>query len=103
MSVHELKTQTRWLDRVLTGEKRAEIRKHDRDFQVGDILHLVEVDTCGHRVWTSGGRDSRGRFVAEHQRHADVRVTHVLLGAHAAGIDSDHCLLSIELVEGGAA
>ena len=97
MATHELKTRTRWLDRVAAGEKRAEVRRHDRDFQVGDTLHLVEVDDYGYTVWTRGVRDLRGRFIGMHQRSVDVRVTHVLLGAHADGIDDDCCLLSVEL------
>lgn len=47
MSTHDLKIQTRWLDRVLSGEKRAEIRSHDRDFQVGDVIAFTEVANDG--------------------------------------------------------
>lgn len=108
MSTHELKTRTPWFNRVASGEKRAEIRKHDRDFQVGDLLRLIEVGQDGFRksTWVPAGRDAQGRFTAGYYHEAPpvlARITHVLLGAQADGIDDGYCLLSIELVEDGAA
>lgn len=107
MATHELKTRTPWFNRVASGEKRAEIRKHDRDFQVGDLLRLVEVDQNGYRrtTWVPEGRDDRGRFTAGYSREhvQTARITHVLPAAQADGISDGYCLLSIELVEGGAA
>ena len=37
---HELKIQQCYLDRILSGQKRFEIRFNDRDFQVGDYMRL---------------------------------------------------------------
>lgn len=42
---HDLKTIQPYFDALKTGQKRFEIRKNDRDFQVGDYLHLQEYDT----------------------------------------------------------
>lgn len=101
MSVHVLKIKPQWLDRVLAGEKRAEIRKHDRDFQVGDTLHLMRLDQWGRvqREWVE--RDERGRFV---NKFVDVEpvvafITHVLDGRMVDGLADDYCLLSIEVEE----
>ena len=106
MTTHDLKIRTPWFNRVAAGEKRAEIREHDRDYQVGDLLRLIEVGESGYPVttWVPEGRDARGRFTAGYlQRHIlTARITHVLPGAQTDGILSDHCLLSIELVAGGA-
>lgn len=41
---HELKCNTEYFNRILWGQKTFEIRKNDRDFQVGDILILREFD-----------------------------------------------------------
>lgn len=41
---HELKTLPRYFERVLTGEKTFELRKNDRDFQVGDQISLLEFN-----------------------------------------------------------
>jgi ASC-1-like (ASCH) protein len=36
--VHSLKIEDKYLERLVSGEKKAEIRYNDRDYQVGDIL-----------------------------------------------------------------
>ena len=41
--IHELKTEKKYYDRVVTGEKKFELRKNDRDFQVGDEIILIEM------------------------------------------------------------
>jgi len=40
--VHELKVDQRWFERVWKGEYQHEIRKADREFQVGQTLWLRE-------------------------------------------------------------
>ena len=40
MKKHELKLDTKYFDDVKSGKKDFEIRKNDRDFEVGDILEL---------------------------------------------------------------
>lgn len=40
MKTHELKLDIKYFDDVKTGKKNFEIRKNDRDFEVGDILEL---------------------------------------------------------------
>jgi hypothetical protein len=40
MKIHELKCVEPYFTDIITGMKSFEVRKNDRDFQVGDILHL---------------------------------------------------------------
>lgn len=40
--VHELKTLPEYYEAVRLGEKPFEVRKNDRDYKVGDTLHLKE-------------------------------------------------------------
>ena len=40
---HELKIYPEFFSAVVTGVKRAELRKNDRDYRVGDKLHLMET------------------------------------------------------------
>lgn len=44
MRTHILKTWTEYFERVESGQKRFEVRKNDRDFQVGDTVILQEYD-----------------------------------------------------------
>lgn len=39
---HEVKIHSCFYDRILSGQKRFEIRKNDRDYQIGDWMHLVD-------------------------------------------------------------
>lgn len=41
---HELKCRPEYFARIGTGQKTFEIRRNDRDYQVGDILLLKEHD-----------------------------------------------------------
>lgn len=97
MAVHELKIKSEWFERVLSGEKSAEVRKHDRDFQVGDLLHLFEVTKYGRREQHWVERDERGRFVNQwvDNDYIEARVTHVLDGRMVDGLADDYCVLSI--------
>lgn len=40
---HELKIYPEFFSAICTGVKRAELRKNDRDYRVGDTLHLLET------------------------------------------------------------
>ena len=44
MKVHELKTVQPYYDKIVSGKKRFEYRKNDRDFQIGDVLCLKEYN-----------------------------------------------------------
>ena len=44
MATHNLKTWMPFYQDVIDGRKTFELRKNDRDYQVGDTLTLIEVD-----------------------------------------------------------
>lgn len=77
MTRHEIKIQKQWFDRAASGQKRAEIRKHDRDYQAGDeLLFLVPNLVAWEPTATS-------------------EVLHVLPGHQVDGLDNEYCVLSI--------
>lgn len=98
-ATHVLKIQESWTSRVRSGEKRAEIRKYDRDFQAGDTLVLTPADRHGIPIREFIARDERGRFVNEYRPVAPIRarITHVLPAAQFDGLVAGYCLLSIEV------
>lgn len=90
MTYHELKLHTRWFDAVRNGIKKCEIRKADRDFAVGDTLHLREI-----RPGPSGQM-----VQCYTNRSVNVRVTHVIrYEDFPSGIPEGYCVLSIEVIE----
>jgi hypothetical protein len=44
MKIHELKTISSFFECVADGRKPFEIRKNDRNFKVGDVLLLREIE-----------------------------------------------------------
>ena len=95
MTYHELKIHPRWFDAVKNGIKKCEIRKADRDFAVGDTLHLREIRPGEY------GEAPNGQMVQTYtSRHVDVRVTHVVrYEDFPSGIPEGYCVLSIEVIE----
>ena len=77
---HDLKTLPEYFQAVRDGEKRAEIRKDDRGFSVGDVLIL--------REWEVGSVGYSGRFVV-------ATITHVLT---STGLVEGYVSLSINVV-----
>ena len=48
MATHSLKIKSEHYINVINGTKTAEIRYNDRNYQVGDILILNEIDSLGN-------------------------------------------------------
>lgn len=44
MTVHELKCWPEFFGALFAGDKRAEVRRNDRDYKAGDYLELKEWD-----------------------------------------------------------
>lgn len=78
-TVHELKTWPGPFAAILAGTKRHEVRKADRNFHVGDVLHL--------REW----QPNRERYTGREQR---VTVTHLTAGGEW-GLPHDVCVMSV--------
>lgn len=70
MKVHELKTWPEFFEPIAKMEKTFELRKDDREFHVGDVLHL--------REWSPSG-GYMGREMAK-------RVTYLLGGGVGWGV-----------------
>jgi hypothetical protein len=50
MTTHNLKIKSEYFMGVTQCQKKAEIRYNDRNYKVGDILNLYEIDELGNRT-----------------------------------------------------
>lgn len=78
MKLHELKILPIYYEKVLSGEKRFEVRKDDRNFEVGDIIKLCEYN----------GKKFTGR-------NGLYNITYKLDGGEY-GLEKGYCILSIK-------
>lgn len=88
MRIHRLKTLAPYWERVQSGEKTFEIRKNDRDFQVGDTLELEYYNP-----------DKPIQQVYDYYPTPNIlaRVNYILSGGKF-GLDADYCIMAIELI-----
>lgn len=82
MRVHELKCWQAEFDALRAGTKKHEVRLDDRDFAVGDVLHL--------REWDPARAQHTGRAL-------HLRVTYVSPGGDW-GLPRGLCVMSVESV-----
>lgn len=76
---HNLKILPPFFQAVWNDEKRCELRKDDRDYQVGDIILLMEWD----------GEKYTGSCLL-------VEITHILRNCPEYGLQDGYCILSIK-------
>lgn len=84
-AVHDLKTWPSPFQATVDGNKGHEIRVNDRDYRVGDMLHLREY------------RPQSKRYT---KRYADVLVTYMTPGG-AFGLPKELCVMSVDLIGSG--
>lgn len=86
--IQELKTWAEYFEKVLSGEKKFEVRENDRNFQEGDLLKLIEV-VPSHQGTTLSTQPT-GRFLM-------AKVDYVLKGSKFFGVDEKTCIMSISV------
>lgn len=77
---HELKLDTAYFARVESGQKTFEIRKNDRDYQVGDTLLLREYDP-------------KGEYFIDHSSAIQAKIVYMSTAYQQDG----YCVLGIEV------
>lgn len=80
MKIHELKIKNEYWAEIYEGAKMFELRKNDRDFQVGDIIQFKLVDA--------------DIDISEFK----YRITYILKDAQEYGLDKDYCILGIKKI-----
>lgn len=89
MTIHELKIWPESFLPIIKDQKLAEFRKDDRDYRVGDVLHL--------REWQP--EDALKAHPAAHYtgREAMLSVTHIVRGPDF-GVPDGYAMLSFEVL-----
>lgn len=82
MKLHELKIKEEYLLEVALGNKTFELRKNDRDYQVGDLIHFN---------LTNGKEYSYGKDI--------YQITYILKDVPQYGLDKEYCILAIKKLE----
>lgn len=91
--IHELKTWSEYFNDIVSGKKPFELRKNDRNFQVGDKLHLIEI-AYPEPLYLDGvmGIDpvrlSTGRSITK-------EVTYILHGP-LFGLEEGYCVMGLK-------
>ena len=85
--IHELKTHPQHFSMVFAGSKKFEVRKNDRNYQLGDELLLKEFVPKG--FYEDGLNDEQytGRILHR-------RIDYILKGGQF-GIEEGYCVMSV--------
>lgn len=90
MKLHELKIKHEYLVDVSIGIKTFELRKNDRDYQVGDLIHFID-----NREET-GNKDDIEPYI---DRETLYKIIYILKNVPEYGLDKDYCILGIKKLE----
>lgn len=88
MKLHILKIKEEYFKEVLRGNKTFELRKNDRDYQVGDLIHFLSVN--GENL-IIGNPAYNEKLV--------FQITYILKDVAEYGLDKDYCILGIKKLD----
>ena len=107
MKIHELKIEKRFLD----DKKRFEVRKDDRNYVVGDLVHLNDVTNLSANETYEVKTDEiiiycheectnifDRTMVSTTRYHALFRIIYILRDVQEYGLQNGYCILGLEPV-----
>ena len=92
MKLHELKILHKYLIDVSLGIKTFELRKNDRDYQVGDLIHFIDIREDN----ITPNKCLVEPYIDENTLY---RITYVLKDVEKYGLDKDYCILAIKKLD----
>ena len=95
MKLHELKILHEYLIDVSTGKKTFELRKNDRDYQVGDLIRFIDVQADGSKYCYK----YKFQIESNIDENTLYRITYVLKDVDQYGLDRDYCILAIKKLD----
>ena len=88
MKLHELKILHKYLVDVDLGNKTFELRKNDRDYQVGDLIRFIDI--------REDDSTTKNQIEPNIDENTLYRITYVLKDVEKYGLDRDYCILAIK-------
>ena len=85
MKLHILKILPKYYLAVASGEKTFELRKNDRDYQVGDLIIFTDTDGTP--------------YMTQHKEKTPFRITYILKDASEYGLKDGYCILGIKRLD----
>lgn len=85
---HDVKSWTRFFRPIVSGERVHELRRNDRDYRVGDRMHLREYD------------DVSDTYTGSYCEAAITSITsrEIPCAVSDQGLNPDYCILSIRVL-----
>ena len=80
MKIHKLKIKDKYYQDLIRGRKLFELRKNDRDYKVGDLIHFVGIN-------------------GEEYNYNVYIIVYVLKDVPEYGLDKDYCILGIKKLD----
>ena len=93
MKLHELKIKHEYLVEIVLGNKTFELRKNDRDYQVGDLIRFIDIPGPKRDLTLSEISRVGSAYIDENTLY---RITYVLKDVPEYGLDKDYCILGIK-------
>lgn len=85
---HELKILDKYFDSVESGIKPFEVRNNDRDFHVGDMLRLREVEEKEN--------EQADRELTYTGRYCEKYITYILPLSNCCGVENSYVVLGLK-------
>ena len=99
MKLHELKIKDDYFNAILRGDKAFELRKNDRDYQVGDLIHFVEVSNQELIPRMYYKKNKIATTTVYIDDNALYQIIYILKDVPEYGLDKDYCILGIKRLE----
>lgn len=96
MKLHELKILHEYLIDVSIGKKTFELRKNDRDYQVGDLIRFIDVREDDY---TANKNIYKNQIEPNIDENTLYRITYVLKDVEKYGLNKDYCILAIKKLD----
>lgn len=100
MKLHELKIKHEYLVEVTMGRKTFELRKNDRDYQVGDLIHFIDINQNVRGDYDVYIDKDTHEITDIYINPNDLyKITYILKDVPEYGLDKDYCILGIKKLE----